>query len=415
MVAWYIRLNKNNTRVVTMYENSKRAGKLSFMLTGIGMAPWAAIMPYVKDRLALDEIYYAQLLLSFGIGAVIGMPLAGIICKRFGFKNVIVLALFLLFLTVLAISSPSIAYVPAIVAVTLWGFLIGILEVANNIYGTFFEDLTKQHLLSGFQAYSTIGCIFSAIIYPVLLPFNLSPFRVSILITVPCLLLILFCHKYLINTHGQRSDDKSKSTISTDNTVVCFQENFTKFHIVMAGIACLLMFLCEGMIYDWSGVYLNAKCNVSLEIAAIGYAIFQLAVAIMRLLGDRLVSKIGGIKLLCTGSIVAFITLQFIAFHHEAIVVITSFAIAGLALGNVVPVIISTVAKNCGKNKSAAISTVGTIGYSGVLIGPALLGLLADKFGLEMIFSFVGVLTLVMCALCWYILSANSKRMVTDN
>lgn len=176
-------------------------------------------------------------------------------------------------------------------AVTLWGFLIGILEVANNIYGTFFEDLTKQHLLSGFQAYSTIGCIFSAIIYPVLLPFNLSPFRVSILITVPCLLLILFCHKYLINTHGQRSDDKSKSTISTDNTVVCFQENFTKFHIVMAGIACLLMFLCEGMIYDWSGVYLNAKCNVSLEIAAIGYAIFQLAVAIMRLLGDRLVSK----------------------------------------------------------------------------------------------------------------------------
>ena len=164
------------------------------MLTGIGMAPWAAIMPYVKDRLALDEIYYAQLLLSFGIGAVIGMPLAGIICKRFGVKNVIVLALFLLFLTVLAISSPSIAYVPAIVAVTLWGFLIGILEVANNIYGTFFEDLTKQHLLSGFQAYATIGCIFSAIIYPVLLPFNLSPFSVSILITVPCLLLILFCH-----------------------------------------------------------------------------------------------------------------------------------------------------------------------------------------------------------------------------
>ena len=43
MRAWYIRLNKNNTRVVTMYENSKRAGKLSFMLTGIGMAPWAAV------------------------------------------------------------------------------------------------------------------------------------------------------------------------------------------------------------------------------------------------------------------------------------------------------------------------------------------------------------------------------------
>lgn len=400
-----------------MYENSKRAGKLSFLLTGIGMAPWAAIMPYVKDRLSLDDIFYAQLLLSFGIGAVIGMPLAGILCKRFGVKNAIISALVLLFLTVLAISSPTIGYVPAIAAVTLWGFFIGLLEVANNIYGTFFEDLTKQHLLSGFQAYATIGCIFSATVYPVLLPSGLSPFSVSFSITIPCLLLIFFCYKHLINTHGQRSDNNSKTNNSeaADNTIVIVKESFNKFHIVMAGNACLLMFLCEGMVYDWSGVYLNVKCNVSLEIAAIGYAIFQLAVAIMRLLGDRLVSKIGGTKLLCTGSIIAFITLQFIAFHHEAIVVITSFAIAGLALGNVVPVIISTVAKNCGKNKSAAISTVGTIGYSGVLIGPALLGLLADRFGLEMIFSFVGILTLVMCVLCWYILRSDSKRMFTDN
>lgn len=404
-----------------MYEKSKLAGKLSFLLTGIGMAPWAAIMPYVKNRLSLDDIFYAQLLLSFGIGAVIGMPLAGILCKKFGVKNVIILALALLFLTVLAISSPTIGYVPAIVAVTLWGFFIGLLEVANNIYGTFFEDLTKQHLLSGFQAYATIGCIFSAVIYPVLLPMGLSPLSVTVMISIPCLLLIIYCHRHLINTHGQRTvktkeymakDGKAKENDALGTLILTSKDNFTKFHIVMAGIACLLMFLCEGMVYDWSGVYLNVKCNVSLEIAAIGYAIFQCAVAFMRLIGDRLVSKIGGTRLLCTGSLISCVTLQFIAFHHDATVVITSFAIAGLALGNVVPVIISTVAKNCGKNKSAAISTVGTIGYSGVLIGPAILGFLADRFGLEMIFSFVGVLTIVMCVLCWYILRQHSKQSV---
>ncbi len=399
-----------------MYEQSKLAGKLSFLLTGIGMAPWAALMPYVKDRLSLDDIFYAQLLLSFGIGAVIGMPLAGILCKRFGVKNVIILALVLLFMTVIAISSPTIGYVPAIVAVTLWGFFIGLLEVANNIYGTFFEDLTKQHLLSGFQAYATIGCIFSAVIYPVLLPMGLSPLSVTVMISIPCLLLIIYCHRHLINTHGQRTDktkeNMAKENDAPDTLVLTSKDNFTKFHIVMAGIACLLMFLCEGMVYDWSGVYLNVKCNVSLEVAAIGYAIFQCSVAFMRLIGDRLVSKIGGTKLLCTGSLIACVTLQFIAFHHDATVVISCFAIAGLALGNVVPVIISTVAKNCGKNKSAAISTVGTIGYSGVLIGPALLGLLADRFGLEMIFSFVGALTIVMCVLCWYILRQHSKLSV---
>lgn len=395
-----------------MYEHAKTAGRLSFLLTGIGMAPWAAVMPYVKDRLLLNEIYYASLLLTFGIGAVIGMPLAGLLCRKFGVKRIIILSLLLLFVTVLTISSPSIGYIQALFAVTMWGFFIGLLEVSNNIYGTFFEDLTKQHLLSGFQAFATIGCIFSAVFYPVILPLGLTPFEVSLIVTIPGLILIYYSSRHLINTHGQRKDDsrngsKKDTDISSDDTVVIIKNTFTKRHIIIAGIACFLMFLCEGMVYDWSGVYLNVKCGISLEIAAVGYAVFQFAVATMRLVGDRLVSKIGGSVLLCTGSITACITLQFIAFHHEPSVVVLCFALTGLALGNVVPVIISTVAKNCGKNKSAAISTVGTIGYSGVLLGPALLGLLSDRFGLEMIFSSVGVSTLLLCVLCWYLLKGQ--------
>lgn len=388
-----------------MYSKSKTAGRLSFLLTGVGMAPWAAVMPYVKDRLSLDEILYARLLLTFGVGAVLGMPLAGILCKRFGIKKVIELSLMMLFATVLVISSSKIGYLTAVLTVTLWGFFIGLLEVANNIYGTFFEDLTKQRLLSGFQAYATIGCIFSAVIYPVLLPTGLTPFDVSVLISLPSLLLVVYIVRHLIDTHGQRSSGSEKSSADlNDDTVITVKNTFSKLHIVTAGIACLLMFLCEGMVYDWSGVYLNVKCGVSLELAATGYAIFQCAVAFMRLLGDRLTVRFGGIRLLCTGSMIAFISLQFIAFHHNAISVIACFAITGFALGNVVPVIISAVARNCGSNKSGAISTVGTIGYAGVLLGPALLGLLADRFGLDMIFSFVGCLTLLMGTLCFYIL-----------
>ncbi|MGN1281922.1 MAG: MFS transporter [Succinivibrio sp.] len=381
--------------------NAKRAGKLSFFLSGVGMAPWAAIMPYLKDRLCLDEFSYALVILCFGIGAVTGMPITGILCKKFGIRPVITVALAFLFLSVLTVSHNFVTPALAVVTVIVWGFSLGVVEVANNIHGTYFEELSHELQLSGFHAWSNIGCILSAVVYPCLLPLKLTPFMVSLIISLPGLAAILYCRSNLINTHGQRGELPDNNVNNDCDKGICQNSvQFGRTRIMLLGIACMLMYLCEGMVYDWSGVYLNSICTMPIEFAACGYAVFETSVALMRYLGDRIVSRTGSVKLLASGSIIAFIALILISISDNSTIVIPLLSVTGLALGNTVPVIFSNVGAHCGKNKAGAISVVGTTGYSGVLLGPAVLGIFAQNFGLASIFSLTALLMLLMGLLC---------------
>ena len=380
-------------------DRAKLAGKGAFLLTGMGIAPWASIMPFVKDNLELNELYYTFLLLCFGIGAVVGMPLAGPLSKKFGVKRVLTLSFVSLFICVAAISIPSIDYISCALVIVIWGASLGVTEVANNIHGTYFEEISKEHMLSGFHAFETIGCLLAAFVFPILLVLDIQVFYVSLCVCIPSVILSLCIDRGLLNTHGIK-EEKSKNNV---------QKLPVRTLIVVSGFACMLMYLCEGLVYDWSGVYLFDKCKVSLNTASLGYVFFQITVALFRLKGDLLINLIGPTKVLVIGSIFAFISLFLISLSHNPYVVIVLFALLGICVANIVPVIISNAAQNCGEDKAKAISLVGTLGYAGVMIGPAVLGFIASIVSLDAIFAFSGFLMIVMGALCFVALKHKSK------
>lgn len=380
-------------------DRAKLAGKGAFLLTGMGIAPWASIMPFVKDNLELNELYYTFLLLCFGIGAVVGMPLAGPLSKKFGVKRVLTLSFVSLFICVAAISIPSIDYISCALVIVIWGASLGVTEVANNIHGTYFEEISKEHMLSGFHAFETIGCLLAAFVFPILLVLDIQVFYVSLCVCIPSVILSLCIDQGLLNTHGIK-EEKSKNNV---------QKLPVRTLIVVSGFACMLMYLCEGLVYDWSGVYLFDKCKVSLNTASLGYVFFQITVALFRLKGDLLINLIGPTKVLVIGSIFAFISLFLISLSHNPYVVIVLFALLGICVANIVPVIISNAAQNCGEDKAKAISLVGTLGYAGVMVGPAVLGFIASIFSLDAIFAFSGFLMIVMGALCFVALKHKSK------
>ena len=384
---------------LSQIKRAKIAGKGAFLLTGMGIAPWASIMPFVKDNLELNELYYTFLLLCFGIGAVVGMPLAGPLSKKFGVKRVLTLSFVSLFICVAAISIPSIDYISCALVIVIWGASLGVTEVANNIHGTYFEEISKEHMLSGFHAFETIGCLLAAFVFPILLVLDIQVFYVSLCVCIPSVILSLCIDRGLLNTHGIK-EEKSKNNV---------QKLPVRTLIVVSGFACMLMYLCEGLVYDWSGVYLFDKCKVSLNTASLGYVFFQITVALFRLKGDLLINLIGPTKVLVIGSIFAFISLFLISLSHNPYVVIVLFALLGICVANIVPVIISNAAQNCGEDKAKAISLVGTLGYAGVMVGPAVLGFIASIFSLDAIFAFSGFLMIVMGALCFVALKHKSK------
>lgn len=398
LFTYFSKINLMNYSL-SQIKRAKLAGKGAFLLTGMGIAPWASIMPFVKDNLELNELYYTFLLLCFGIGAVVGMPLAGPLSKKFGVKRVLTLSFVSLFICVAAISIPSIDYISCALVIVIWGASLGVTEVANNIHGTYFEEISKEHMLSGFHAFETIGCLLAAFVFPILLVLDIQVFYVSLCVCIPSVILSLCIDQGLLNTHGIK-EEKSKNNI---------QKLPVRTLIVVSGFACMLMYLCEGLVYDWSGVYLFDKCKVSLNTASLGYVFFQITVALFRLKGDLLINIIGATKVLVIGSIFAFISLFLISLSHNPYVVIVLFALLGICVANIVPVIISNAAQNCGEDKAKAISLVGTLGYAGVMVGPAVLGFIASIFSLDAIFAFSGFLMIVMGALCFVALKHKSK------
>lgn len=413
---------------------------MSFFTAGIATAPWASIIPYVKERLELNEMMYASMVFCFGVGAVLGMPLTGKLVSIVRVKKVIFWSFILINLAMIGLSYDQTSLFFAYFFVLLWGMSLGIFDVANNIHGAYIEDLTGRHLMSGFHGWYTMGTLFAAICCVVLLPVGFSPFVLTSLLAVIGVICLIRYYGKLINTDGKGasstedahataqsngvSDAKSASDAQHQNEAKhaasakqssavqssAASSKYITFPILMLGFMCTVMYLTEGMVYDWSGVYLITIALVPIQMSSVGYLAFQAAVAFMRFMGDRLVVRIGAKRLITTGGVIAALALFMIAFSTNVYIIVFCYFIAGLCLANVVPVMLSETAHRSGQNQGKAIAFVGTLGYSGLLLGPGLLGVVASLFNLPAMFLLVACLVSLMAFVSYKMLHNNTKR-----
>lgn len=404
----------------------KSASKLSFLAAGIGTAPWAAIMPYVKERLALTEMHYASLLLCFGLGAVIGMPLTGRLVHRFGVKKVIFCAVLGLYAGMAGLGLESLTLPWAYVFVILWGMSLGILDVANNIHGALLEELSSLHLMSSFHGFYTLGCIGSALLCAAGLYSGMHTLTAMGILSGAGIVLLLALYSNLIDTHGhgaaadeEKQDERTRDAAAKSQGQGSGQEDraearrpvppYLTAPIVVIGLVCTIMYLTDGMIYDWSAVYLITNGGVDIAVASVGYLSFQTAIALMRFKGDEWVAKIGPARFIGTGGLIASACMLIIALSSNSLVIIACFFVCGLALSNAVPVMFSETARRSGAWQGQAIAWVGTLGYSGLLLGPALLGSLASLGGLSLIYLFTSCLLFVMGIMAYAVLRARKN------
>ena len=383
------------------FVSARFATRLAFFTAGIATAPWASIVPYVKTRLNLDEIHYASLVLCFGLGAIIGMPLTGKIASKVGVKPIILASIIGLYLGMVGLSIDIISLPFAFLFVLLWGFSLGILDVANNIHAAYLEEQSGRLLMSGFHAWYSVGCIFAAIFCAILLHSGFHTFNVTLLLSALGAIFLIIFFKKLINTKGSGSKE-----LSTDNSS---HKSFLSVTIILIGIVCLIMYLTEGMIYDWSSVYLIENAAVDITIASIGYIAFETAIALMRFKGDTLITKFGAHKVIVSGGFIALICFIIIALTHNPYIMVLCFTLSGLSLANLVPVMFSETAKHAGNLQGKAIAFVGTLGYSGLLLGPGVLGTIATYCGLSGMFLFTAGLILILSLIANFVLSKNNR------
>jgi len=347
-------------------EAARLATRLAFLVAGFGVSCWAPLVPFAKDRLAIDEQMLGVLLLCLGIGSLMAMLFTGMLSTRFGTRPVIVVsgvALALLLPTLVVSSTPF------ALGLSLWffGASLGSLEVAMNIHAVEVERDAGRPLMSGFHALYSVGGFAGATFVTLLLSSGVGTLE-SVLMGSALMLIASFAAwPRLLRTRATEGEPH----FALPRGVV----------VIIAALAAI-MFLAEGALLDWGALLITGNNLVDVQHGGTGYMMFAIAMTVGRFTGDALIARIGDHAALLCGGIVAiagFVVLLLAPFVSLALV---GFVLIGLGAANIVPVLFRRAGSQTVMPAGLAVAIISTTGYAGILLGPAVIGFVAKQVGL---------------------------------
>lgn len=356
-----------------------RANQAFFFVGGFGTASWAPLVPLLKARLDVAEDVLGLLLLCIGIGSLLTMPITGFLAGRFGCRRVLAVdsVVFAALLILLAVVGDIHFAVPAFLA---FGAAMGILDVTVNIHAVRVEQLLKKRLMSGMHALWSMGGFLGAGLFTVWHSLGLTALGATTCSSTLMVILTLAFMRFLL---AGRSGSGGKKLAAPRGIVV--------FIALVAGIS----FLVEGAVMDWSGVFLTEVRSMDISLAGTGFASFSAAMLLMRLLGDAIVNRVGARRVVLAGSIIAITGFLIVIFSPAGKFIFLGFFAIGFGCANIVPIFFSLMGRQRDMPLNAAVSSVSTFGYLGVLMGPAAIGFIAHSTSLLASFVLLAVLLAV--------------------
>ena len=364
------------------------ATRAVFFIGGFGTASWAPLVPLFKSRLAVAEDILGMLLLCIGFGSLLTMPLAGVAAARFGCRRVLVVGSSLFALALLGLCTVD-SVAQAIPVLLLFGALLGLLDVSMNIHAILVEKASGRRLMSGLHAMWSVGGLAGAGLFGIWMRLGLTPLAATFCSAAIIWGLLGIAGRYLLPSGGSRD---GASAFAVPRGIVAF-----------IGVICCIAFLVEGAMMDWSGVFLLSVKQQDASLAGSAFAVFSAAMLTMRLSGDWLTMHIGGRRLLLGGSLLAAACLLLVVLAPGLPLVYAGFFGAGLGIANVVPVFYSILGRQTVMPIPLAVAAVSTLGYMGILMGPAVIGLVAHQTNLEMAFLLLAGLIFLMMMISEYV------------
>jgi MFS family permease len=349
-----------------------------FFLNGLGIGVWAASIPSIKDTLHLSNGRLSFALFSLAAGAVIMMPMFGLIASRYSTTGKAMTITTFLFAVAL-ISPATAGQLPELIVATfLLGAATGAMDVAMNAHASAVEKELGSAIMSSFHAAYSVGALVGAGLGAVELNFNFSHHW----LLLPAGLVIAGAMAVMRNQVGAGNRGQ------VHNPQLCVPERG------MIGLAATALFcmLVEGAMVDWSALYLSSA-GASVSLSPLAFGVFSVAMIAGRIGGDAAVRRIGRAQIIIWGALAAAAGLILAVAVPSIPAIIGGFAMVGIGLSNIVPAVFSESA-NRGTTAASGIAVTATAGYAGLLLGPALIGVAATDWNLR-----VGVAIMAVAAM----------------
>lgn len=367
------------------------AVSLMFLVNGLVLGSWAPKIPEFAARLGLSESQLGMMIVAFGIGSMVAMPLVGIVIAREGSRRILRATALA---TALAI--PAVTVVPnlatAALAVLFLGAAVGGMDVAMNANAVAVERSNGRAIMSSCHGFWSLGGLIGAAGGGWLIErFGISSH--AWIVAAGSVAVIAIAWRLVLDDDARlasgSADEAGGHGIRLPRTLLPW----------LIGIMALLCMVPEGAVLDWGALYLRAERGGTITQSGFVFGAFSAAMAVFRFTGDHVRERFGPVATLRVCALIAMAGLAIASLGTTPAIVIAGFALAGIGMSNLVPIAFSAAGNLPGLAPGIGISVVTFLGYSGSLFAPTFLGFVAEHTGFAAVFGGLAVLFIAVLAL----------------
>ena len=367
----------------TLISNRTRRIVLSgfFFFTGICFASWASRIPDIKMQLGLNDAELGAMLFFLPVGSFLGIPISGSLTSIYGSNRMLKIAAIIYPLSLTLIGTITQTWQLGI-CLFIFGMAGNFYNVAVNTQAVVLSKLFEKSIISTFHGFWSLAGFVGGLIGGLFVAKQITPIYQFMFVALISIIYLVFAHPYLMPS------EKNKQPLNK-------MWNKPSALMLQFGFIALGNMICEGMMFDWSGLYFQKVALVPNEYRTMGYICFMACMTIGRMFADILINYWGARKQLMLSGLLVTVGLIVAVIMPGMIISAIGFMLVGFGVSSVIPTIYGTVGRSAAPGQaSIALASVSSIGFFGFLIGPPIIGFLSQAIGLRWAFLTVSLLGL---------------------
>jgi MFS family permease len=356
------------------------AVSIFYFCQGLCFASWASRIPDIKQSLHLNEAALGSILLALPLGQLVTLPISGRLVTKYGSKKILSFAVILYSLELTNLGWATQAWQLAL-ALFIFGVCGNLCNIAVNTQGVSVEKVYAKPIMSSFHGAWSVAGFTGALIGLLMVNLHLTPHYHFIIVAALVITITFFAKKFLFA--GKTEKGKKKKFFSKPDPV-----------LRQLGIIGFCSMAAEGSMFDWSGVYFKEVVEAPQKFVIVGYASFMIMMATGRFIGDKVIAKLGRKRTLELNGILIFTGLMIAVIFPYLITATLGFLIVGFGVSCVVPTVYSAAGNHSKVAPGMALAAVSSISFLGFLMGPPLIGYIAQLASLRYSYAVIALIGL---------------------
>ncbi|MEP6727931.1 MAG: MFS transporter [Bacteroidota bacterium] len=363
-------------------EQLRLVTSIYFFISGFGYSTWASRIPSVQQHLHLNEAQLGAVLLAMPIGLILTLPVTGKLLGHFESRVIMVVGA-VIFNILLGLPGFVVNTLQLVIVLFCFGSARNLMNLSANTQAVDVQALYTRSILTTMHGIWSLAGFAGAGLGYLMVLFNISTAWHLLSVSIILVVTAVICFPYTLEKKPEPQAKKPVFSLP--------DKQMMKFALICFGVMA-----CENIMYDWSGIYF-LKVIHSSKAASIGaYVIYMVMMTTGRFAGDKLVAIIGIKKLLTYSGWFVFSGLMITVLLPYQVSAGFGFALVGLGVSCVVPLVFSIAGKVKGANTGQSLAAVSTIGYLGFLLVPPIVGFIAQATNLRWSFFVIALMSTII-------------------